>query len=319
VKKTLLIRQRDSTDCGAACIASVCAHYNLKVRVSQVRLRAGTGKYGTSVFGLIQAATHFRFVAKAIRVPYGSLNEIPFPAIAHVQIHERFNHFMVIVRVTLNKIVLMDPAKGKLIRLSHNEFKKIWKGVAVVMIPGEEFINGKYVSNYRRFRQLARPHLTSMAFAFGIAVAMGMSGFFISLYVKKIVDTNWMPEKMTLLDSISVVSILVAVFHWSLEIARNLLTLKTGRDIDKNLVTAYYHHLLNLPQRFFDNMRVGEIIGRVNDAVKISNFINEVAGEHSFEYRHGGICLHDYVHILLETCVGHVCFNPCVCIAVLPE
>ncbi|MBL0109671.1 MAG: hypothetical protein IPP42_01900 [Saprospiraceae bacterium] len=35
-------------------------------------------------------------------------------------------------------------------------------------------------------------------------------------------------------------------------------------------------HLLRLPQRFF-TMRVGEIISRVNDAVKIGAFINEVA------------------------------------------
>ena len=32
-----------------------------------------------------------------------------------------------------------------------------------------------------------------------------------------------------------------------------------------------------MPQRFFDTMRVGEIISRVNDAVKIRDFINNIA------------------------------------------
>jgi len=35
--------------------------------------------------------------------------------------------------------------------------------------------------------------------------------------------------------------------------------------------------LLDLPQQFFDTMRVGEIISRINDAVKIRAFINDVA------------------------------------------
>jgi ATP-binding cassette subfamily B protein len=47
--------------------------------------------------------------------------------------------------------------------------------------------------------------------------------------------------------------------------------------IDAQLILGYYKHLLKLPQRFFDTMRVGEIISRINDAVKIRAFINDVA------------------------------------------
>lgn len=47
--------------------------------------------------------------------------------------------------------------------------------------------------------------------------------------------------------------------------------------MDKHLILGYYKHLLKLPQRFFDTMKVGEIISRVNDAVKIRTFINDVS------------------------------------------
>ncbi|WP_315897859.1 peptidase domain-containing ABC transporter [Gillisia sp. Hel_I_86] len=53
--------------------------------------------------------------------------------------------------------------------------------------------------------------------------------------------------------------------------------MKTGQQIDVRLILGYYKHLLKLPQQFFDTMRVGEIISRINDAVKIRNFINGVA------------------------------------------
>ena len=47
--------------------------------------------------------------------------------------------------------------------------------------------------------------------------------------------------------------------------------------IDSRLILGYYKHLLKLPQQFFDTMRVGEILSRINDAVKIRAFINDVS------------------------------------------
>ena len=43
------------------------------------------------------------------------------------------------------------------------------------------------------------------------------------------------------------------------------------------MILGYYKHLLKLPQHFFDSMRVGEIVSRINDAVKIRAFINDIA------------------------------------------
>lgn len=58
---------------------------------------------------------------------------------------------------------------------------------------------------------------------------------------------------------------------------KSILVLQTGQKMDKHLILGYYKHLLQLPQRFFDTMKVGEIISRVNDAVKIRTFINDVS------------------------------------------
>ncbi len=58
---------------------------------------------------------------------------------------------------------------------------------------------------------------------------------------------------------------------------KSVLVLQTGQKMDKHLILGYYKHLLKLPQRFFDTMKVDEIISRVNDAVKIRTFINDVA------------------------------------------
>lgn len=277
MKKALLIRQRDSTDCGAACIASVCAYYKLNVRVSQVRLMAGTDKYGTSVFGMIEAATALGLLAKGIRVPSGSLHELPLPAIAHVTLDEKRAHFIVLVKVSEKQVTIMDPAEGRFSKITKEEFNKIWKGIIILMIPGESFSSGCNQSTYARFRLLAVPHSAALILAFGLAAIAGITGLTQSIYVKKIVDISWDGKNAGQVDPISAIAILLLAFHLSVSVARGLLILKTGRQINKKLIVGYYHHLLHLPQTFFDSMRVGEIISRINDAVRISAFISEVA------------------------------------------
>jgi ATP-binding cassette subfamily B protein len=78
------IKQRDITDCGAACLASIAAHYQLQIPVSRIRQYAGTDKRGTNVLGLIEAAEKLGFQAKGAKGALDSLSKIPLPAIAHV-------------------------------------------------------------------------------------------------------------------------------------------------------------------------------------------------------------------------------------------
>ena len=51
MKKGTKIKQHDITDCGAACLASVCAHYGLRFPVSRIRQYAFTDQKGTNVLG----------------------------------------------------------------------------------------------------------------------------------------------------------------------------------------------------------------------------------------------------------------------------
>ncbi len=71
--------------------------------------------------------------------------------------------------------------------------------------------------------------------------------------------------------------LVILIFQLLIGTLKSVMVLQTGQRIDKYLILGYYKHLLSLPQRFFDTMKVGEIISRVNDAVKIRAFINDIA------------------------------------------
>jgi ATP-binding cassette subfamily B protein len=275
-KKT--IKQHDITDCGAACLASISAHFKLNFPIARIRQYAGTDKKGTNVFGLIKAAEKLGFDAKGVRGDFDSLFKIPKPAIAHIVVKEVLHHYVVIYDITKNHIVLMDPGTGKMEKRSHEEFKKEWTGVLVLMVPNEDFkIGDEKVSVYKRFWFLLKPHKTVLVQAFVGALVYTLLGFSTSIYIQKITDYVLIDGNTKLLNLLSIIMVILLLAKVVIGVFKDVFLIKTGQQIDARLILGYYKHLLKLPQQFFDTMRVGEIISRIGDAVKIRNFINGVA------------------------------------------
>ncbi|WP_020598146.1 peptidase domain-containing ABC transporter [Spirosoma panaciterrae] len=276
--KNTIIKQHDITDCGAACLASISAHYKLMMPIARIRQMASTDQKGTNVLGMIEAATRLGFQAKGVRGTFESLSKIPKPAIAHVIVKEVLHHFVVIYDVTDKQVVVMDPGPGKFIKYSHEEFTKIWTGVLILLLPGEQFETGnEKVSAMQRFWQLIRPHRSVMIQALFGALIYTVLGLSTSIYVQKIVDNVIVEGNRNLLNLLSITMILILALQLFIGSLKSMFALKTGQQIDARLILGYYKHLMTLPQQFFDTMRVGEIISRINDAVKIRAFINDAA------------------------------------------
>lgn len=278
MKNKVKIKQHDITDCGAACIASVSAHYKLNLPVARIRQFASTDKRGTNILGLIEAAEKLGFSAKGVKGPFESLYKIPKPAILHVVVKEVLHHFVVFHTITKKHVIIMDPADGKIHKKAHEEFQKEWTGVILLLVPSEEFNTGNQKESIgKRFIKLIAPHKTIMVQALFGAVIYSMLGLTTSLYVKNIVDHVLVNGNLNLLSLFSMVMIVILVLKVYISIMKSIFALKTGQKIDATLILGYYNHLLTLPQRFFDTMRIGEIISRISDAVKIRAFINNVS------------------------------------------
>lgn len=278
MKRNVKIKQHDITDCGAACLASVCAHYGLKVPVAKIRQYAYTDQKGTNILGMVEAAQKLGFSAKGVRGIYDALMMIPLPAIAHVVIKEVLHHFVVLYKISKKDVTYMDPADGKIHKATHEEFEKMWTGILVILEPNETFEKGdEKTSMMMKFLSLLAPHKSMMLQALFGALVYSILGLSVSVYVGKITDYVLVDENLNLLNLMSVIMIVLLVLRTFIGSMKSIIALKTGQRIDAALILGYYKHLLHLPQQFFDTMRVGEIISRINDAVKIRNFINNVS------------------------------------------
>ena len=272
------VKQRDMTDCGAACLASVAEYYSLKIPVSRIRQIAGTDKTGTNALGMIKAAELLGFSSKGVKGNWEALSKIPLPAIAHIIVNGILQHYVVIYSVTDKFVKYMDPADGKIHKISTSKFSEIWTGVLILLIPNESFIvRNEKISNISRFIYLIKPHRGTLVQCLIGAILYTVLGLSTSIYVGKITDYVLVGGNTNLLNLMSFCMLIILFFQIFLGVFQSIFMLNTGQQIDARLILGYYKHLLKLPQRFFDTMRVGEIISRVNDAVKIRAFINDVA------------------------------------------
>ncbi|MDO4702407.1 peptidase domain-containing ABC transporter [Tannerella sp.] len=278
MKRGIKVKQHDITDCGAACLASICAYHGLRFPVSRIRQYAFTDKKGTNVLGITQAAHKLGLSAKGVRALPEALDIVPKPAIAHVIVKEQLQHYVVVYKVTKTHVTYMDPGDGCMHQKTREEFNKEWTKVLVIMEPEESFRRGnEKKSIVSQFMALLMPHKSVMLQALFGALVYSILGLSTAVYVGKITDYVLVDKNLNLLHLMGVVMIAILLLRTFIGAMKSILALKTGQRIDAALILGYYKHLLTLPQQFFDTMRVGEIISRVNDAVKIRTFINNVS------------------------------------------
>jgi ATP-binding cassette subfamily B protein len=277
-RRWVRVRQHDASDCGAACLAAVAGYHDRRVAVARARQLAGTDRAGTTLLGLADGAARLGLAATGVRGGPECLARVPLPAIAHLVEAGGAQHYVVLHRVTERTAVVMDPADGRLHRTPRSDFERRWSGVLLLVAPAP--CAGPIepaAAGTRRLWALVRPHRTVLGHALAGAVVHTLLGLATSVYVQKVVDHVIPDGNRNLLDLMTAVLVGLLLVQAYVGAVRGLLTLRTAQRIDGQLVTAYYAHLLRLPQRFFDTMRVGEIVARVNDAVKIRAFVNDVA------------------------------------------
>jgi ATP-binding cassette subfamily B protein len=275
---SIKIKQHDIKDCGAACLVSIGNHYKVNLPIARVRQFANTDKRGTNVLGVIEGAEKMGFTAKGVKGGLDAIDKIPLPAIAHVVVQQQLHHYVVIYTVGKDKIEVMDPAYGKMETYTFENFQKIWSGVLILFAPNDNLTpHNKKVSPTRRFWNLVQPHKTILFQSLLGAIVYTVLGLAMSIYIQKITDYVLVEGNRKLMNLLSISMIGIILLQAYIGSKKSIFVMKTGQLIDAKLILGYYKHLLHLPQRFFDTMQIGEITSRINDAVKIRSFINEVA------------------------------------------
>ena len=284
--KYYCVKQHDITDCGAACLATICKQNGYKLSISKIREIAGTDKKGTNAFGVIKAAEELGFSAKGVKgTKEAFFSEIPLPCIAHVVVDGSLLHYVVIHKITKKQVIIADPGKG-LIKISPEEFfgeiheenkppKYQWTGVLILLVKKETFKKGDETKGlFGRFFYLLLPQKKLLLHIFIASLVYTILGILGAFYFQELIDSVLPDALNKTLMTLSVGVIALNLFRVILNAFRSHLLLYLSQKLDIALLLGYYRHVLELPMNFFGTRRVGEIISRFNDASKVRDAIS---------------------------------------------
>ncbi|MCR6616547.1 peptidase domain-containing ABC transporter [Bacillus velezensis] len=269
-KKYHCVKQMDEKDCGAACLSTIARQYGSKLSITYIRDIAGTDTQGTSVLGMVKAAEQLGFSAKAVRAEHAAFDQsITLPAIAHIVIDQQLLHYVVIHKISKEKIIIADPGKG-LIKYKKDDFLKIWTGILILLTPTEAYEKQKEIRNissdiFRLILQQKSLIIHTFLASFIITI-FGILGTF---YFQTIIDQILPNGLSNTLHILSIGLLIMYLFKVFLIGFRQYMMILLGQKLSITIMFGYFKHVLSLPMKFFSNRKVGEIISRFTDANKV--------------------------------------------------
>lgn len=278
-----IIRQRDEKDCGVCSLLSIIRYYNGNVPLEQLRLDAKTSNEGTTAWNLIVASKKYGFDAMGMQVE--NIRDIKrLPAIAHMNLKKGFNHYVVIEKITKDKIILMDPAKGKVIK-SLCEFQNEWSGVVLLFYPKQKIVVLKNeVTLFKIFKKIFASEkkiikiivLVSFLLTIFTIVLGYYFQMFNSLYMDKY-PINYLKVLVIIFSSITCLKLFLTYY-------RSYLENHLNKNIDCLITSDFLKHLFNLPLKVITSRKSGEILSRVNELTSIKGLITEIFITYSLDF-----------------------------------
>ena len=263
-----IIHQHDASDCGPAALAMITAWHGRRIGIARLRELAGTDRQGTTLAGLSSAAEKIGFSAKAVRALPGVMDSVDLPVIAHWR-EAKKNHFVVVYKVRRGYIHVADPALGRR-KLTRHEFQQNWTGVLLLLKRSTRFRETIAThSSLVRLCSLLRPHLHLFLDVLLAAVLLTILGLTSSFFIQGLIDFVFLLGRKPALNWLGLGMLIVLMARSAVLALRTYLLAHLCQRIDADTVMKYHRHLVGLPLTFFATRRTGEILSRLNDAIKI--------------------------------------------------
>ena len=304
------VRQHDTTDCAAACLAMVCLHYKKEITITRLRDMMGTDLKGTNLVGLQKAANELGFTSAAVRVDRENfLSDFSLPCIAQEITDQGLTHFVVVFKKTTipdegarrkhmldvnsakeeaektgkkykdkEYVVVGDPAT-ELKKMTLDEFYKNFTGVLLLLNPTADFQPGKVEqgSIFKRYVNLLWPQKKLFAYAILSSVLLTILGIASSLFNKILMDEVLPYGLQNLLLTLVLVFSVVNITSALVTFVRQWILVHLSIKIDIPMMLGYFGHIYKLPMKFFATRKTGDITTRYSDANTIKSIFTSVA------------------------------------------
>jgi ATP-binding cassette subfamily B protein len=262
----------------------VARYYGRDIPISHLRSLTYTRRTGTTVLGLSQGAERVGFRTVGLKITMEQLGEVTCPCIAHW----RQSHFVVICKVTQDKIIVADPSFKGLVKYDIDLFKSNWLienptgesscGTVLLLEPSPKFYSDAEEESHNtvKFIELFRylyPHKKAITqFLLGMLMGVILNLIF-PFITQSIVDIGIANSDVNFVILMLISQFVLIIGQTANNFIRNWLMLHITTKVGISFISDFLIKLMRLPIAFFDSKLAGDIMQRIDDFDRIQTFL----------------------------------------------
>ncbi len=265
--RTSVLLQLTETECGAACLGIVLAHFGRWVSIEELREACSVGRDGCSAADIFRAAQRYGLETKGWRRQPHQLLDMPLPMIVFWEFH----HFVVLEGFRGGRFLINDPANGHR-TVSAEEFDQAFTGVTLTFEPRPVFQPGGVRPGllYRIvpwLRDVKQPLAFAACCGLLLALPSLALPFLVSLFVDFVLSGREPSWGGVLVGVLLAAAGLLYLLTWLRERCLRLLSVR----LSVVHASSFMTRLFRLPMRFFSQRFAGDLTSRIQLLDAVSN------------------------------------------------
>ena len=281
-KKFPHYQQLDQMDCGPTCLKMIAKHYGKSLSIQYLREEAHIDRQGVSLLGISDAAEKVGFRTMAVKASYDLVyEEQPFPCVAHWN----QEHFVVIHKMTKDKVYVADPANS-LLTYTKEEFCKSWighakddEGILLLLEPTPDFYSDEFMGeapekgNFQFLFKYLTPYKKLILQVFLGLFAGSVLSLILPFLTQSLVDYGIHRQDIGFVYAVLLGQIMLFTGRTAINVIRSWILLHISARINIFIISDFLIKLMKLPIAFFDSKNLGDILQRISDHERIKNFL----------------------------------------------
>lgn len=290
-----MIRQSESTECGLACLAMISGFFGNHRSLHHLRAEFGIDNSGVNFDHLLEMASELNLQASPGRIDVSegesyehavieTLGDLTVPVVLHWDA----NHFVVLKSLKQTRTLsaqqsgffqrrwqatVYDPARGIMIYEMPEFLRHFSTGFVMTFetVPNFARVDNREHLTFSSLWSKIRGFKRSVALILSLSLVLQLCTMVMPYYLQTVLDNVFVTNDKDLLMVLAIGFGGLAVFERFTAFIRGVGANIFNNIFNAQLSTGLYRHLLKLPQNFFENRSVGEVLSRFSSLEQIRN------------------------------------------------
>ncbi len=259
LRRTPVLLQAETHECGLVSIAMISAYHGRHLDIAEMRSRGLASGRGSTLNDLAAIAEGEGFKTRGLRLELGHLPRLATPAI----LHWGLSHFVVLVRTTFRHVWIHDPARGRR-KLDMGEVSRMFTGVALELTPAPGFQPKAAVPRLKIWDlwRGSEGLNTSLVNIFALSLLLQATLIAAPLQVQWVIDQGVAHADGELAALLALGFVFVLAIQLAAQLFRSWLIVRLTHLVAFEVARNLLAHVLRLPVGWFEKRHLGDLTSR---------------------------------------------------------